>query len=391
MYVLLCTVFVMPASAQGIKFAHGSWNEIKALAKKENKPIFIDFYTDWCVPCKKMSAETFPQQAVGDFFNKNFINVQIDAEKGEGITLKKQYQITAYPSLVFTNPNEEVIYKLIGTQGAQQLIGQGTLALHPQVDYTILKEKYANNQLSKDDVLRYMLLVKAKGSDKEASFVFDRYIGMIDAPSAEVLKMIKEYIVSTDSKAFEYLTSHRIDFEKIADKKDLDVYISQLVFNEFKEKYVFTKTSLEDFKIAKANLISTRPMTEKDQLQLDNDYYWQQRDENGYMKSSGAMIDKYYKTDDFQIANYLGGALRLPVKEKGNLLLMKEWAEKAVAIKNNSMNNITLAMIYKELRDKSNAMKYVDLGISASKRDNDSAHFIEMIDIVKKDIEKSFN
>ena len=51
-----------------------SFEEALQKAKQENKLIFVDLYTTWCGPCKKMAAETFPQQAVGDYFNKNFVN-----------------------------------------------------------------------------------------------------------------------------------------------------------------------------------------------------------------------------------------------------------------------------------------------------------------------------
>lgn len=56
--------------AQGINFQKGSWAEIKAKAKAENKFIFVDAYTTWCGPCKWLSKKVFPQKKVGDLFNK---------------------------------------------------------------------------------------------------------------------------------------------------------------------------------------------------------------------------------------------------------------------------------------------------------------------------------
>ena len=44
-----------------------------AKAKAEGKMIFIDCYTSWCGPCKRMAREIFPQKVVGDFFNKTFV------------------------------------------------------------------------------------------------------------------------------------------------------------------------------------------------------------------------------------------------------------------------------------------------------------------------------
>ena len=45
--------------AQGIEFSHGTWKEVLAKAKQEDKLVFIDVYTSWCGPCKKMAAKVF--------------------------------------------------------------------------------------------------------------------------------------------------------------------------------------------------------------------------------------------------------------------------------------------------------------------------------------------
>ena len=38
----------------GIRFFNGTWKEALAEAKKSGKTIFMDCYTDWCVPCKRL-------------------------------------------------------------------------------------------------------------------------------------------------------------------------------------------------------------------------------------------------------------------------------------------------------------------------------------------------
>ena len=52
--------------AQGVNFRPLSYTEAIELAAKENKMVFIDFYTTWFGPCKRMSKEVFPQQEVGE-------------------------------------------------------------------------------------------------------------------------------------------------------------------------------------------------------------------------------------------------------------------------------------------------------------------------------------
>ena len=76
-FVFLCVFFAfslsLRAQESGIRFFHGTWDEAIALAKKEKKKIFVDFYTEWCGPCLNMSLTVFVLPQVGEVYNKNFV------------------------------------------------------------------------------------------------------------------------------------------------------------------------------------------------------------------------------------------------------------------------------------------------------------------------------
>jgi thiol:disulfide interchange protein len=106
----------------GMKFTEGTFQEILTKAKKEKKNIFFDAYASWCGPCKALKRDVFSTKTAGDFFNKNFINVAMDMEKGEGTALAPSFQITAYPTLLILNSKGEIIGRTMGYQSAEKLI-----------------------------------------------------------------------------------------------------------------------------------------------------------------------------------------------------------------------------------------------------------------------------
>jgi thiol:disulfide interchange protein len=83
-------------------------SEALARAEKENKMVFIDFYTSWCLPCKLMDEDVFTDQAFGDYMNQHFISIKVNAEVGNGPNLAALYEVKAYPTLLFVDLNGRV-------------------------------------------------------------------------------------------------------------------------------------------------------------------------------------------------------------------------------------------------------------------------------------------
>lgn len=113
-------------SVEEIIFSQMSFAEALIEAKKTGKIIFLDAYTDWCGPCKKMSAHTFTDQKVAKLFNSKFINLKIEMEKNpDGPEIARKYSVRAYPSLLFIDGDGKIVKYVVGYQNPDQLIAVG--------------------------------------------------------------------------------------------------------------------------------------------------------------------------------------------------------------------------------------------------------------------------
>lgn len=121
------SITMAPAAdpGKGIKFVESNWSKALKEAKKQNKLIFLDAYTTWCGPCRMLKQNTFPNQAVGDFFNKNFINIALDMEKGDGPEVAVKYNVTAYPTLIIADGDGNIVAYTRGYINAEQLLEFG--------------------------------------------------------------------------------------------------------------------------------------------------------------------------------------------------------------------------------------------------------------------------
>ena len=129
---LLLLLMMQPVSAQqeqGIHFFKGTFEDALKEAQRQNKPLFVDFYATWCVPCKKMEKTVFTQPEVGAYFNERFISLQLDAEKPENVETAKKYKVEAFPTLGIIASDGKAISINAGFVQAAELIEFAKTAL----------------------------------------------------------------------------------------------------------------------------------------------------------------------------------------------------------------------------------------------------------------------
>lgn len=93
-------------------------------ALANNEKMIIDFYADWCIPCKELDALTFSDPAVIDEMN-DFTAFKIDmtktmSERTEKI--RKKFDIVGMPTVLIINSQGEEIERLTGFVDADQFL-----------------------------------------------------------------------------------------------------------------------------------------------------------------------------------------------------------------------------------------------------------------------------
>ncbi len=176
--LFLCGVG-MSLFGQGILFREGSWKEMLALAKKENKLVFVDNYTSWCGPCKRMVKEIFPQQAAGDFYNARFICYKLDCEKGEGVEVARTYQIHSFPTYLFVDGDGRLVYRSGGYMPIEKFLDEGKVALEEFADKRTPEEwdaLYARKKNNTAFMKGY--IAKRNRSKLDNADILDQYVSI---------------------------------------------------------------------------------------------------------------------------------------------------------------------------------------------------------------------
>lgn len=122
--LLVClSAFALVANAQQISFVKNcSWEDLKARAQKEDKPIFVDVYTSWCGPCKKMAATVFKDPKVVEYMDKHYISIQLDAEKEKSHGFFSKYHASAYPSFYWLDKDGQLLSTLTGVMPTESFL-----------------------------------------------------------------------------------------------------------------------------------------------------------------------------------------------------------------------------------------------------------------------------
>ncbi len=223
--VLLGCILSLVVYAEGMEFHHGTWDEALVKSKESGKLIFMDAFTTWCGPCKRMSAQTFPLKEVGDFYNANFINVKMDMEKGEGLMLAGKYGVDSYPTLLYIDGEGKLVSKAIGYLDGPKFIDAGKSALRKNDKTDTYAKEYAAGKRDYTTVYNYVRALNNSG--KSSTKIANEYINsQKDMTTPENLKFLLEATSEADSRIFDLFLKHK---DKLTAQFGSDVIQSKIM------------------------------------------------------------------------------------------------------------------------------------------------------------------
>jgi thiol-disulfide isomerase/thioredoxin len=233
-YLVLCLAFSAGSFAQGIEFHKGDWASVKAKAKQENKLIFIDFYTSWCGPCKYMAKNIFPLPEVGEFYNSNFINYKVDAEKGEGVALAEKYSVKGYPTLLFVDHEGTFVHQNGGGLGVERFIELGKTALNPNERYGSIDYEKLDENTDLSEVPGRIL--KLKDEMMPFNDLYRKYLNTIpkkELYSKKTFDLMETVgMKRTSSYTYSFVYQNKKDFEKAVGKSAVDRFFYNVYMSE---------------------------------------------------------------------------------------------------------------------------------------------------------------
>ena len=88
-------------------------------AKESGKPVMIDFYADWCGPCKMLDAQTYSDGRVAAA-STNLVMVRIDVDQNQG--LATYYNVQSIPTILVLSPEGKEVAREVGFIGVGPML-----------------------------------------------------------------------------------------------------------------------------------------------------------------------------------------------------------------------------------------------------------------------------
>jgi thioredoxin:protein disulfide reductase len=118
----------------GIRWEQFSESKITD-AQSRHKPVLMDFYADWCIPCLELERKTFTDASAIDATSE-FVRLKVDLthfDSPESEALRKKFSIAGVPTIIFLDKNglEVVTSRIVGYLPPKEFIDRTKPLLAP--------------------------------------------------------------------------------------------------------------------------------------------------------------------------------------------------------------------------------------------------------------------
>lgn len=351
------------------------YSQVFDMAKKSGKQVLLFFQMDGCGACIRMEKTVFTDSTVANLLNKDFLCLNINAKKGEGIEIGRKYQVISFPTMVICDAEKIVLAKNIGSLSSPGFINFCNNALTNNTSLPGIKEKYVKGNREPEFLRNYCYGLYA--ANEADSLIINEYMATQrpdELTKEENIRFIYTFTIANLKSnfdiylpAFQFLCKNTDLFYPYYDTTQVNgriVWVNSQVFNNslLKKDYEKAYSSLQIlskyfsdkfFRVYDVNGVNKSIITYSENDNLINGILFQ--------NLTGDKIEYNIRVRDFLLINNndpdaynsLVWSFTLYVDNMQTLSDAEKWIEQAIAINNNYAYNDTYAwLLFKEKKYK---------------------------------------
>ncbi|MBK8565821.1 MAG: thioredoxin family protein [Saprospiraceae bacterium] len=220
-----------------------AWSDILEKADRTGKIIFLDGYTSWCAPCKKMDKEVFTRPEIANYFNQKFINVKYDMELSQGDFLKDKYGVQVFPTYLFISPNGQEIHRIVGAHTTGNVFFDwAKMAVTPGRSRADLEQRYKNGERNPAMMFDYMLTLRMAGEQKKEEEITKNYLSLMTKDhfmDKSYWAAAKMFLNNPTSREFKIIIDNREEIGEAVGLADVDAKLYETIDKQIKSNISF--------------------------------------------------------------------------------------------------------------------------------------------------------
>lgn len=157
-----------------------SFEEAIKKANKTKKPIFVNAFADWALPCHGMNQYVFNNEDFCKWADEHFVCLFLDVTKGQGRTFADRYKVSTFAHYLVLDAGGEIVHRIVGGATLPAFQNQLAAALNPATSLSGTRKAYENGDRSKATLLAYLSALKLAEEDSIFDVVSQEYIPMLN-------------------------------------------------------------------------------------------------------------------------------------------------------------------------------------------------------------------
>lgn len=226
-------------SAQDLQIINEDYDLALATAAREDKLIFVDFYTVWCGPCKELDKMIFTNDSIRRILAEDFVLLKYDAEKDSVHHLSKKHHVMSYPTGLILNAEGYVLNRKYGFPGEDFNELAASVMAFTEQGVTLNKEdKTLVGYSNTIDASRYPAFYNDyvnRTDTKVDSAEFAAYWASRKDPFAEEYFSTLIYFASDGipDEVTDFLLNNRAKYSGLFGSTDVDIALMFISFSKF--------------------------------------------------------------------------------------------------------------------------------------------------------------